>query len=74
MEIELKKIEERGDAKNPNNIEVGHVERGEIRSKPTVGERFWVGVKGWKTSTVQEIIDERTFKTCNSVYRWRIVG
>lgn len=56
------------DALHPNNIEVGKIKVGELISEPKVGECFWVD--GFKTSTVKEIIDENTFRTCNSIYRW----
>jgi hypothetical protein len=72
MRIRLEKIEERDDAAVPNKIAVGYSVRGEIREKPEIGKRFYVGY-GWSTSPVQEIIDERTFKTFNSVYRWEIL-
>ncbi len=39
--------------------------------KPQVGSRF--NVRYWSTSQVQEIIDDSTFKTVNSVYRWEVI-
>lgn len=69
MKIILEKISELPDAMHPNNIEVGHLQTGELISEPEVGKCFWVGYF-WRTSIVKEIIDENTFKTCNSIYRW----
>ena len=69
MKIILEKISELSDAIHPNNIEVGNVQVGDFNSKPEVGKCFWVG-NHYRTSTVKEIIDDSTFKTCNSIYRW----
>jgi hypothetical protein len=69
MKIKLEKLNELPDALHPNNIEVGYVKEGEFLSEPKIGECFYVG-HYWRTSTVKEIIDEYTFKTCNSIYRW----
>ena len=69
MKIKLEKLSELPDAIHKNNIEVGKVVEGELLSEPKVGELFWVG-SWYRTSTVKEIIDEHTFKTCNSIYRW----
>jgi len=67
--IKLEKLSELPDAKHPNNIEVGHVTEGKFNGEPQIGEAFWVGFH-WRTSVVTEIINENTFKTCNSIYRW----
>lgn len=76
MKIRIKKLKELEDALHPNNIEEGFERIFEIPNNwfriPTVGERFW-GSLSWSTSGVQEIIDERTFKTYSSIYEWEIV-
>ena len=69
MKVVLRKMEELSDALHPNNIEVGIVKVGEFISEPKVGECFFVGY-GWRTSIVKEIINENTFRTCNSIYQW----
>lgn len=43
--------------------------------EPVVGERFNVGyinykAQGISTSMVTKIINENTFETCNSIYKW----
>lgn len=76
MKIKIKKLKELPDALNPNNIEEGFERIGKIPDryfkKPTVGERFYLD-GGWSTSGVQEIIDEKTFRTYLSIYQWEIV-
>lgn len=67
MEGILEKISELPDAMHPNNIEVGRVVVGDLFADPQVGKCFWVG--WFRTSIVKEIIDENTFRTCNSIYR-----
>lgn len=69
MRIKLEKLKELPDALHPNNIEVGYAIEGCFVEEPKVDECFWIGDFYW-TSLVKEIIDENTFKTCNSVYRW----
>lgn len=53
--------------KNRKNIPI--VVEGDAHSKPVVGERFWVG-KYFRTGKVQKIIDDNTFETFNSRYKW----
>lgn len=72
MKIRLTKISELPDAIWKMNIEEGFVKEGELVAEPKVGEPFYVG-NGWRTSYVKEIIDQNTFKTCNSIYRWQII-
>jgi len=76
MKLRIKKLEELKDALHPNNIEVGFEREFEIEEKwfrqPTVGERFW-GSLSWSTSGVQELIDDKTFKTYSSIYEWEIL-
>lgn len=72
IQIKLTKLDELPDAIHQNNIETGYTVTGPFYGKPEVGKCFWVG--GWfRTSFVKEIIDENTFKTCNSIYRWEEV-
>ena len=66
--VQITKLSELKNAPYPNNIEVGYSTQGKFYNAPKVGERFWVG--SFRTSTVQEIIDENTFKTKNSIYKW----
>lgn len=40
--------------------------------KPVVGKAFFIST--YKTSLVQEIINENTFKTLNSTYKWEIIN
>lgn len=69
MKIKLEKLQELPDALHPNNVEVGYTKEGYFVEEPRIGECFWVG-DFYRTSFVKEIIDENTFKTCNSIYRW----
>lgn len=69
MKIRLEKLSELPDALYPNNIPIGYIKEGKLLAEPIEGECFYVGYY-WRTSTVKEIIDEHTFKTCDSIYRW----
>lgn len=45
---------------------------------PTIGERFYagwdhIGTRIFSTSIVQEVIDDNTFRTYNSIYEWEIL-
>ena len=77
MKIKIKKLKELPDALNPNNIKEGFEEVFTITdglfTKPTVGQRFWAS-NSWSTSAVQEVIDEKTFRTYSSIYEWEIVN
>ena len=79
MIIKLTKLTELSDALHPNNIEEGRVEIFNIKDslfkKPIVGKRFTLtSLSNWfSTSPVQEIIDENTFKTLNSIYKWESI-
>ena len=68
VKIKLIKLEEVENPRHPHNIPTGHVVEGEFVNRPEVGECFWVGV-GWRTSTVQEVFSEDTFRTYNSIYK-----
>ena len=70
MKIKIVKLQELPDALHPNNIEVGFEIIGEATKVPCVGERFWID--NFSTSGVQEIIDEKTFRTYSSIYHWEI--
>lgn len=76
MKIRIKKIKELENALHPNNIEEGFERIFEMPENyfrtPTVGERFWASLS-WSTSGVQEIIDDKTFKTYSSIYEWEII-
>jgi hypothetical protein len=72
MKIKLEKLNELPNAEHPNNINIGYIKEGEFISYPKVGESFWVG-HYWRTSTVKEIIDNNTFKTCNSIYTYTFI-
>jgi len=70
--VRIEKLNDLADALYPNNIRVGYVTEGKFVNEPKVGEPFCVGYF-FKTSIVKEIIDENTFKTRNSIYRWTIL-
>jgi len=47
----------------------GNIVDGSVFPKePTVGKPF--ALDNYKTSIVEEIVSEDTFRTCNSVYKW----
>ena len=71
----LKKIEEAENPVHPNNKKIGSVREGEYISDPIAGKEFYIGhgFRSYKTSTVQEILSENTFRTYNSIYKWEIV-
>ena len=71
MKIKLEKLSELPDAIHKNNIEVGFIKEGIMTDEPKIGEAFYIGY-GWRTSTVKEIVDEHTFKTCNSIWHNRM--
>lgn len=75
--VKLTKIAEAPDPVHPNNITVGNVVTGRFVSSPVVGEPFYVPYvnrfSARQTSTVLEIIDDNTFRTYNSIYRWEII-
>lgn len=68
MKIRLEKIEELPDAVTKNNIPVGFTTEGEAFTRPQVGKQFIVGQE-LRTSVVEEILSEDTFKTRNSIYK-----
>lgn len=66
--VKIVKIEERPDAKHPNNILVGFEKIGIPENFPEIGECFRLNT-GWHTSVVEEIIAYDIFKTNNSIYQ-----
>jgi hypothetical protein len=75
MKVKLVKLKELPDAVHPNNIIEGYETVREVNpdlfEKPQLGERFNVG--WFSTSLVQEILDDNTFRTYNSIYYWEIL-
>lgn len=74
MIIKITKLQELPDAIHPNNISVGFEKKLYLDNNvtPIKGVRF-PPMCYWSTSIVTEIIDENTFKTLNSVYRWEVL-
>jgi len=74
IRIKLTKLKEVDDSTVPNNIEEGHIHEGYTYRKgfkePTVGSAFYL--LDFHTSVVTEIIDDNTFKTLNSIYKWEV--
>ena len=78
--VKLTKLEELPDALHPNNQPTGRIVFGAFVKKPTRGESFYLigistrsGQRGYITSTVQEILNETTFKTYNSIYKLEFI-
>lgn len=75
MRVKLTKVSELGDALHPNNIETGFEKIVDVDERyfdePEIGQRFNLGF--FSTSGVQEIIDDHTFKTYNSIYHWEVL-
>lgn len=74
--VRLEKLKELEDALHPNNISVGFVTIRTIQKDyfhpPRLNMRFRLGT--FFTSEVQEIIDDHTFRTYNSVYKFEILN
>ena len=77
MKIKLSKLSELPNALHPNNIAVDYENIFNLKSdllfvEPKVGEAFLLfdSDRYFRTSVVEEIIDENTFRTMNSIYRW----
>ncbi len=69
-QVELTKISESDNPLILNHIKVGKTVIGTpVFGKPTVGRCYMLD--NYRTSTVQEIIDDNTFRTHNSIYKWR---
>jgi len=75
MLIKITKLEELPDARHPNNIDVGFEKQLEIEEGivPMLGMRF-PQMSYWSTSIVTEIIDDNTFRTLNSIYKWELIN
>jgi hypothetical protein len=71
--IRLTKLKEVENPRHPYNIPVGEVHEGQFIEKPEIGSPFWCG-HDWRTSLVTEIIDDSTFKTLNSIYKWEHIN
>ena len=75
MKVKITKLEELNNAVHPNNIPVGFEKIVEVNKwdwkKPKVGEHFILG--GFYSSIVQEILENNTFKTFNSIYQYEIL-
>jgi hypothetical protein len=70
--VKLIKLFEAENPRHPNNIPEGFVKEGYPINEPTVGESFLMNTDdgdGWHTSIVQEIFEDGTFKTFNSIYK-----
>ncbi|MCK9429572.1 MAG: hypothetical protein M0R17_06170 [Candidatus Omnitrophica bacterium] len=75
MKIRIQKIKEVEKPVHPNNISVGYIREMFVDEKslpPTVNERFPRNTP-WSTSIVQEVINEHTFRTLNSIYTWEVI-
>ena len=72
--VKLEKLVHTMDIDHPNGIDEGHTIIGVPIGEPTVGESFQViHFELFRTSTVEEIIDKNTFRTLNSIYRWKYI-
>lgn len=69
--VKLTKLREADSPLHPDNIKTGTVKEGPFIDTPVVGKCFEVGTF-WRTSIVQEIIDDKTFRTYNSIYEYEI--
>jgi hypothetical protein len=72
IRVKLTKVKELKDALHPNNIAEGFTKVGEYHGPPKVGETFDIG-SSWSTSTVQEILTEKSFRTLNSIYTYEFI-
>ena len=71
VKILLQKIDYTTFENHPNGYDVGTSIEGDMSSFPEVGKVFWCG--DIHTSRVTEIINDSTFKTLNSVYKFTIL-
>ena len=75
MKVKITKVTELPDALHPNNIAEGWTKTVEVDmytfEPPMIGRRFNCG--GFSSSGVQELIDNFTFRTYSSIYRWEII-
>jgi hypothetical protein len=72
MKVKLTKIKSLLEGSHPNNIEEGYVKIGIVHKPPTEGESFLMttNTTWFCTSVVTKILDNNTFETMNSVYKW----
>ena len=74
-QIRLRKLNDAENPRHGGHNEVGFDKVFTVDSSyfrvPAVGERFNIG--DLSTSGVQEIIDDKTFKTYNSIYEWTVL-
>jgi hypothetical protein len=72
MHIKLTKIKENPDGKYSASVAIGKEMIGDFVGEPVVGKSFVIpGVV--KTSPILEVLDNNTFKTYNSVYRYEFL-
>ncbi len=82
MKSKIVEVEKIGKVENPVHPESDYGDSkqyhiGIFIKEPVVGERFITGYinlqgRGINTSPVTEIVDENTFKTLNSIYKWKV--
>lgn len=78
IKIRLTKIESGADNRFPpssSGISVNGAtwegEQSPMTPEPIIGRPFFIS--NYKTSYVQEILSENTFRTLNSTYKWEII-
>jgi len=79
--IKLTKIKDlRFNNNHPNDINEGSIHIGLWVRNPKIEERFFIDFyshqyhqRGLVTSVVEKIIDENTFQTKNSIYKWELI-
>lgn len=80
--VKITKIKDlRFKGRHPNYINEGSIHIGVWVRNPKVNERFFIDYynfqyhnRGFITSLVEEILDENTFKTTNSIYQWELIS
>ncbi len=75
IKVTLTKLsDDRFEGKHPNFIFEGHVEIGYMIVEPKVGDRFTLfydkKTPSFRTSIVTSILDNCTFQTLNSTYKY----
>ena len=75
IKVILKKLsDDRFEGKHPNDVFEGHVEIGYMIKEPKVGDRFGLFIDKktpvFITSIVTSILDNCTFQTINSTYKY----
>jgi hypothetical protein len=69
--ISVTKVGESPHPKFKSFFDMGETKRGPFKSFPKVGEPFVISSR-YTTSDVVEILDENTFMTLNSIYKYKI--